>query len=38
MWFSEGVAEFRPKNQLFLENEEDATFDEVCLLLIEGNF
>ena len=38
MWFSEGVAEFRPKNQLFLKNEEDATFDEVCLLLIEGKF
>ena len=37
MWFSEGVAEFRPKNQLFLKNEEDATFDEVCLLFIEGN-
>ena len=33
MWFSEGVAEFRPKNQLFLKNEED-----VWLLLIEGNY
>ena len=23
MWFSEGVAKFRPKNQLFLKNEDD---------------
>ena len=26
MWFLEGVAEFGPKNQLFLKKEEDATF------------
>ena len=40
MWFSEGVAEFRPKNycnQLFLKNEEDvwlATRFVFCLLKV----
>ena len=37
MWFSEGVAEFRPKNQLFLKNDKDvwlATRFVFCLLKV----